>query len=61
MAAKSASALDRARAVLRAEDPTDTDRFFVASPAERCQMLIRRKDAQASRGKARRWFFLMDI
>ena len=45
VAAKSASALDRARAVLRAEDPTDTDRFFVASPAERCQMLIRRKDA----------------
>ena len=41
----STSALDRARAVLRAEDPTDTDRFFVASPAERCQMLIQRKDA----------------
>ena len=31
--------------MLRAEDPTDTDRFFVASPAERCQMLIQRKDA----------------
>ena len=38
------SALDRALAVLRDEDPTDTNRFFVASPAERCQMLIQRKD-----------------
>lgn len=39
------TAVDRAQAVLSEQDPTDTDGFFVASPAERCVMLIKRKDA----------------